>query len=396
MEEMTGSERSGYNVRQPGAFDAYIPRPLPPVPPLDLSRLVAVLSAADQSLGWLFGATRHLPDQDLFLGMYVRREALLSSQIEGTDCTLDDLFAYELDGDKAELATLDVQEVVNYVAALNYGLERLDSLPISSRLIREVHALLLSRGRGSDKTPGEFRTTQNWIGPPGSTIATAKFVPPPVVDMEQAISDLEKFIHEARNANSLPALILCGLVHAQFETIHPFLDGNGRIGRLLITLILCDGRRGTAVLYLSNYLRRHRSRYFDLLTAVRITGAWEEWLEFFLAGIEQTASDAASTAQRVHELRENTRKSLEEAGASAKELAMLDGLFRQPLVNGKWVEKTVGVTAMTANAYLRRFVEVGALREITGRARNRVYRFDPYLDLFDQPVTEDVDDVTNS
>jgi Fic family protein len=306
--------------------------------------------------------------------MYVRREALLSSQIEGTDCTLDDLFAYELDGDKAELATLDVQEVVNYVAALNYGLERLDSLPISSRLIREVHALLLSRGRGSDKTPGEFRTTQNWIGPPGSTIATAKFVPPPVVDMEQAISDLEKFIHEARNANSLPALILCGLVHAQFETIHPFLDGNGRIGRLLITLILCDGRRGTAVLYLSNYLRRHRSRYFDLLTAVRITGAWEEWLEFFLAGIEQTASDAASTAQRVHELRENTRKSLEEAGASAKELAMLDGLFRQPLVNGKWVEKTVGVTAMTANAYLRRFVEVGALREIT----------------------EDVDDVTNS
>ena len=393
---MTGSQRSGYNVRQPGGFEAYIPRPLPPVPPLDLSRLVTALSAADQALGWLFGATSHLPDQDLFLGMYVRREALLSSQIEGTDCTLDDLFAYELDDNKAEVATVDVQDVVNYVGALNYGLERLDSLPISSRLIREVHALLLSEGRGSDKTPGEFRTTQNWIGPPGSTIASAKFVPPPVVDMEQAISDLEKFIHEARDANSLPALILCGLVHAQFETIHPFLDGNGRIGRLLITLILCDGRRGAAVLYLSNYLRRHRSRYFNLLTAVRITGAWEEWLEFFLAGIEQTASDAASTAQKVHELRENTRGSLERAGASAKELTMLDGLFRQPLVNGKWVERTLGVTAMTANAYLRRFVEVGALREITGRARNRVYRFDPYLDLFDQPVTEDVEDVTNS
>ena len=220
-------------------------------------------------------------------------------------------------------------------------------------------------------------------------------MPPTVVDIEQAVSDFEKFIRETYDANSLPALILCGLVHSQFETVHPFLDGNGWIGRLPITLILCDGHRGAPAPYLSNYLRRHRSRYFDLLTAVRITGAWEEWPEFFLAGTGHTASDAASTALKVHELRENTRVSLERAGASAKELAMLDGLFRQPLVNGKWVEGSLGVTAMTAIAHFWRFVEVGIRRETTGHALKRVYRFDRYLDQFIQSVTEDVEDVTN-
>jgi Fic family protein len=395
---MPGSERSGFYVAQPTGYEAFVPKPLPPVPALDLGHLVGVLSAADQAVGRLDGATRLLPDRSHFLAMYVRREALLSSQIEGTMCTLDDVLAFELDHAIADVPEVDVQEVVNYIAALSYGLERLATLPISSRLLREVHAHLLREGRGAERNPGEFRTTQNWIGPPGCTLAEATFIPPPPEVMKQAISALEKYIHAADGLDPrLPLLVVCGLVHAQFETIHPFLDGNGRIGRLLITLLLCErGVLEAPVLYLSTYLRRHRHEYFAHLTSVRFEGDWEGWLQFFLRGIEETANDAAATAQRIHAMSEEHRRLLEGVGATVNDLNLLNRLFSQPLVNAKWVAQELKVTPTTAIAILARFERVGVLREITGQARYRVYRYDEYLALFDQPATDQVHDETGS
>lgn len=393
---MAGTDRSGHYVRQPAGYSAFIPRPLPPVPAIELGRLAGVLSRADQAVGRLDGTTRLLPDRDLFLAMYVRREALLSSQIEGTECTLDDVLSFDLDPASPDIPQLDVREVVNYVDAMTYGLERLSTLPISSRLLREVHARLLAVGRGSDRQPGELRSSQNWIGPPGCSLAQATFVPPPLDDMKAAMGDLEKYIASAAESDeALPLLVVCGLVHAQFETIHPFLDGNGRIGRVLITLLLRERRVLSApVLYLSTYLRRERARYFDLLTDVRFQGDWERWLRFFLEGVEETADDAAATAQRIHALREQHRRRIETAGGTVNDLSLLDKLFTQPLVNARWVGDSLHVTQATANAILSRFVALGALREVTGRARNRVFRFDDYLGLFDQPVTERVHDET--
>jgi Fic family protein len=393
---MSGVDRAGYNVKQPGGFSAYIPRPLPPAPELDLGQLIGALSTADQALGRLDGATRLLPDADLFLAMYVRREALLSSQIEGTDCTLDDVLAFELDKASADVPEVDVLEVVNYVAALNYGIAQLSSLPISGRLLRGVHQHLLREGRGSEKSPGEFRRTQNWIGPAGCSLEKATFVPPPVEQMLLAISDLEKFIDASKERpDGLPLLIVCGLVHAQFETIHPFLDGNGRIGRLLITLLLCErGALEAPVLYLSTYLRRHRSRYFDQLADVRFDGDWESWLEFFLLGVAEIANDAAETAQQLHSMREDHRHRLEKVGGRANDFALLDCLYTQPLVNAKWVGRAINVSPATANNVLTRFEQSQILREITGQARNRVFRYDEYLSLFDQRGGDDLSDET--
>jgi Fic family protein len=398
---MNGSDRSGFYVRQSAGYSAFIPRALPPIPSLDLSQLVGSLSRADQALGRLDGATRNLPDVNLFLAMYVRQEALLSSQIEGTDCTLDDLLAFELDARTSEVPELDVQEVVNYVAALNYGMARLTDLPINRRLLCEIHARLLQTGRGSDRSPGEFRRTQNWIGSKlaaGSSIDTATFVPPPPNEMEAAFSELERYLDSSRdNAAALPLLVDCALAHAQFETIHPYLDGNGRMGRLLITLLLCERGVLTApVLYLSTYLRRSRSKYFELLMEVRDHGTWEAWIDFFLRGIGETAAEAAQTAQKVHAMRETHRRALEMNGGTLNDLAVLDRLFSQPLVNAAWVERSIGVSQPTANAILSRFEASGVLREITGQRRNRVYRYDAYLTLFDQPVLEPSENETLS
>jgi len=398
---MNGSDRSGFYVRQSAAYSAFIPRALPPIPSLDLSQLAGSLSRADQALGRLDGATRNLPDVNLFLAMYVRQEALLSSQIEGTDCTLDDLLAFELDARTSEVPELDVQEVVNYVAALNYGMARLTDLPISRRLLCEIHARLLQTGRGSDRSPGEFRRTQNWIGSKlaaGSSIDTAAFVPPPPNEMEAAFSELERYLDSSRdNAAALPLLVDCALAHAQFETIHPYLDGNGRMGRLLITLLLCERGVLTApVLYLSTYLRRNRSKYFELLMEVRDHGTWEAWIDFFLRGIGETAAEAAQTAQKVHAMRETHRRALEMNGGTLNDLAVLDRLFSQPLVNAAWVERSIVVSQPTANAILSRFEASGVLREITGQRRNRVYRYDAYLRLFDQPVLEPSENETLS
>jgi Fic family protein len=398
---MNGKDRSGFYVRQSAGCSAFIPRALPPIPSLDLSQLAGSLSRADQALGRLDGATRNLPDVNLFLAMYVRQEALLSSQIEGTDCTLDDLLAFELDARTSDIRELDVQEVVNNVAALNYGMARLTDLPISRRLLCEIHARLLQTGRGSDRSPGEFRRTQNWIGSrlaAGSSIDTAAFVPPPPNEMEAAFSELERYLDSSRdNAAALPLLVDCALAHAQFETIHPYLDGNGRMGRLLVTLLLCERGVLTApVLYLSTYLRRNRSKYFELLMEVRDRGTWEAWIDFFLRGIGEIAAEAAQTAQKVHTMRETHRRALEMSGGTLNDLAVLDRLFSQPLANAAWVEKSVGVSQPTANAILSRFEASGVLREVTGQRRNRVYRYDAYLALFDQPVLEPSENETLS
>lgn len=377
---MKSHPRAGSLVTQLEGHRAFEPSPLPPSPPVIFdSALLRALSEADQCVGRLDALADALPAADLFLAMYVRQEALLSSRIEGTQCTLDDVLQRELT--PAAPFSLDVGEVVNYVAALQHGISRLRDLPLSNRLLREVHGVLLRSGRGSEKTPGEFRRTQNWIGRPGGSLADAAFVPPPLQVMQRAIGDLDKFLH----GSDLPTLVVAGLAHVQFETIHPFLDGNGRAGRLLVSLLLHErGILRRPVLYLSTYLKQHQVEYFHRLTAVREEGDWEGWLGFFLTGISVSARSAAATAKRVQEMRERDRASLLEAGGLRHDLALFDALFRQPIVNAGWVEQELGVAKGTSNKLLGRMQQLGILRETTGFRRNRLFRYDEYIGVFEQ------------
>jgi Fic family protein len=372
--------RAGRYIRQLEGYSAFEPSVLPPEPPINYTTddLIGRLSLADTAVGRLDGLARTLPDAELFLAMYVRQEALLSSRIEGTECTMDDVLTFELleDGEP----TLDVGEVVNYVAALKHGVERLSELPLCNRLLREVHAVLLRSGRGDNKSPGEFRRTQNWIGAGGCTLLTASFVPPPPHVMSDAMSALEKYIQSA----TAPLLVAAGLAHAQFETIHPFLDGNGRTGRLMIGLFLHEREvLSRPVLYLSTYLKRHQSAYFARLTAVRTDGDWEGWLGFFLDGVRESATSAAVTAEAIHRLREADRAEIVAKGGVGYDFAVLDQLFSQPLVNANWVERVLGVTTTTANKVLDRLCLANILRETTGNRRNRLYRYDEYVNLFE-------------
>src|SRR5437764_12704121 len=296
------------------SFRAYVPPPLPPDPPLALQPLLALLEQANQALGRLDGLASVLPDPSLFIYLYVRKEAVLSSQIEGTQSSFSDLMLFE-SAEAPSVPLEDVQEVSNYVAAMNHGLERLRTgFPLSLRLIREIHEILLSKGRGSEKQPGEFRRTQNWIG--GSRPGNAVFVPPPPELVPDCMSSLELFLHEDRP--DLPLLIKAGLVHVQFETIHPFLDGNGRLGRLLITFLLCaQNVIRVPLLYLSLYFKAHRTTYYDLLDRVRIKGDWEVWLDFFLTGVKETADHAASAARRIVALFEEDQRRIEALGRPA-------------------------------------------------------------------------------
>jgi len=380
--------RSGQFVKQLEGYRAFIPAPLPPEPPVrvggELSRL---LSDADRCLGRLDGVASVLPNPDLFVAMYVRHEAVLSSQIEGTQSTLEDVLEFEADTPGSERPK-DVEDVVNYVRAMNHGLHRLGELPICLRLIREIHGELLSGVRGSERTPGEFRRSQNWIGPAGCTLQTATFVPPPVHEMHQALDNLEKFLH---GSESLPRLIHCGLVHAQFETIHPFLDGNGRVGRLLITFLLCQqGILGRPLLYLSYYLKAHRAEYYDRLNAVRHDGDWEGWLAFFLRGVCEVSQSATNTARAILQLREQHRQATATLGVSGGTAAtLLDYLFEQPIVSVRMVEKKLGCAYVTAGKLVDQFVELALLKEITGQQRNRRYRYEPYLALFESPARDE-------
>lgn len=378
--------RSGFFLAQGGGPPAFVPKPLPPTPPIHLDpELLALLEQSGTELGRLDGIARVIPDPDFFVSMYVRREAVLSSQIEGTQSTLEDLLEREI-GAGVDDHRSDVLDIVNYVQAMNFGLERLQTLPLSLRLIREIHRELLKDGRGSHAAPGDFRKTQNWIGPDGATIEQATFVPPPVPEMKKALSELEGFLHEE---SPYWTLIEVGLAHAQFETIHPFLDGNGRVGRLLNTFLLVQrGVLRKPLLYLSYYFKLHRTEYYDRLMAVRVKGDWEGWLKFFLRGIVQTAREATATAERIFELRESHRAAIIERGLGENGLRLLSDLFRRPLLNINLAAETLGTAYPTASRLVSGLEELGILEEITGRKRSRIYRYEPYVSLFDDaPVS---------
>ncbi|MBS1861438.1 MAG: Fic family protein [Actinobacteria bacterium] len=379
--------RSGRFVPQGEGYSAFVPKPLPPAPSIDLDPgLLALLEQSGTELGRLDGIARAIPDPDFFVSMYVRREAVLSSQIEGTQSTLEDLLEREI-GAGADDHRSDVLDIVNYVQAMNFGLERLQTLPLSLRLIREIHRELLKDGRGSHAAPGEFRKTQNWIGPDGATIEQATFVPPPVPEMKKALDQLESFLHEESPHSTL---IEVSLAHAQFETIHPFLDGNGRVGRLLNTFLLVQrGVLRKPLLYLSYYFKLHRTEYYDRLMAVRLNGDWEGWLAFFLRGVVQTAREATTTAEQIFELRENHRTAIIERGLGENSLRLLSELFRRPLLNVNLAAEALGTTYPTASRLVSGFEELGILEEITGRKRSRIYRYEPYVSLFDDAPVPD-------
>lgn len=355
---------------------AFVPKPLPPEPPLQwdgpLHRLVQRASVA---LGRLSGVTGLLPDPQLFLYSYVRKEAVLSSQIEGTQSSLSELLLFENDA-ATGVPLDDVTEVSNYVAAMEHGLKRLkEGFPLSLRLIKEVHGVLLAKGRGSEKQPGDFRTTQNWIG--GSRPGNALFVPPPPDEVIACMGALENFLHNP----DVPSIVRAGLAHAQFETIHPFLDGNGRTGRLLVTMLLChDGVLVQPLLYLSLYLKSHRRTYYELLQRIRTHGTWEEWLDFFLQGIEETANQAADTASRLLQVFQQDRARLHALGRKGVSALKLHNILqKQPVVTVPRLVTKFGFTAPTANTALVVLVEQGIVREMTGHRRNRVFSYAEYL-----------------
>lgn len=374
--------RAGRFASQTGGYRAFVPASLPPNPDIRYDgELRALLSKADRALGRLDGASEILPNPDLFVLMYVRREAVLSSQIEGTRASLTDLLEYEAALRRAERVD-DVAEVANYVAAMKHGLERLRTLPVSLRLIREIHQVLMTGVRGGDRTHGAFRTVQNWIGPVGSSLRTADFIPPPVPEMLSALDAFERFLHSQA---PIPELIRVGLAHAQFESIHPFVDGNGRVGRLLVTFLLCEKEiLAKPLLYTSYFIRKHKLEYYDRLQSIRYAGDWEGWLKFFLRGVFEVAQDATQTAHEIVSLRERDREIVGGMGRSAASAwTLLDSLFHRPIVNAKAVQEATDLSVSNANALLRRFLEAGILVEITGKQRNRLYAYDRYLRLFD-------------
>lgn len=384
MTDSNPDERLGRYVEPPVAGEivrAFVPPPLPPKPQIDVLALLDRLSLAERALGRLDGITMLLPRQELFLYMYVRKEAVLSSQIEGTQSTLTDLLRFETEAQTGEPID-DIREVSNYVDAMMYGLERLEELPLSLRLIREMHARLLQSGRGGTKSPGEFRRTQNWIG--GSRPGNALYVPPPVTELDACLDALERFIHE--DGSRLPALIKAGLLHVQFETIHPFLDGNGRIGRLLVTLYLCvNGVLRKPLLYLSLYLKTHRADYYRLLQEVRENGNWEAWLDFFLAGVAETANQAFEAATRIVDLFKEDRERITNETDRAGSTLRIHDLFQQNpfLTSNQLVQKT-GLSAPTVNAALADLEKMGVVEEITGRKRGRVFSYQRYLAILSE------------
>jgi Fic family protein len=378
------SERAGRLVTVesgPDGFAAFLPAPLPPDPPLAIdSRLQGLLDDANQALGRLDAVTLLLPDPGQFLYSYIRKEAVLSSQIEGTQSSLSDLLLFENEAVPG-VPLDDVEETSNYIAAMSHGMSRIESgeLPLSNRLLREVHARLMRGVRGGDKAPGEFRRTQNWLG--GTRPGNARFVPPAAPDVTPAMSDLEKFLHD--DPEPTPILVKAALAHAQFETIHPFLDGNGRVGRLLITLLLAsEGVLQQPLLYLSLYFKQHRDVYYERLQAVRTDGAWEEWLEFFLEGVIAVARSATDTARRIRELIDRDREAIHRLGRGAGSALRVHELAgRRIVLSSGATAAQLGLSVPTVNAALARLEEAGILREVTGRRRGRLFVYDAYLGL---------------
>ena len=362
-------------------YEYYVPEPLPPNPPLDFESLYPLLDQANTALGRLDGVSQVLPDSALFIYMYVRKEAVLSSQIEGTQSSLSDLLLYETD-EAPGVPLDDVTEVSCYVSALNYGLERLKSFPLSLRLIREIHAELMNNARGGHKQPGEFRTTQNWIG--GSRPGNDKFVPPSPDELMQCLDNFEKFLHDEQS--KLPVLIKAALAHVQFETIHPFLDGNGRLGRLLITFILChDGILREPILYLSLFLKTNRGAYYNLLQSVRETGNWEEWVEFFLTGVIETANQATETAQAVIGLFKSDRFIITESGKSTAAVLDIHRHFQlHPIANTTQIKEACNVSLPTVLRAVDTLEHLGIIKEVTGKSRHKIFIYNKFLDILNR------------
>ncbi len=361
---------------------AFIPPALPPLPMVQMDKLYGPLERANRALGRLDGIASILPDTPLFLYMYIRKEALLSSQIEGTQSSLSDLLLFENE-EAPGVPINDVVEVSNYVAAMNHGLERIrGGFPISLRLMREIHEILLAKGRGATKQPGEFRHSQNWIG--GTRPGNALYVPPPPEAVLDLMSDLEAFIHA--DTPAVPTLVKAGLVHVQFETIHPFLDGNGRLGRLLITLLLCDkGILKEPILYLSLYFKTHRRYYYDLLQRVREDGDWEAWIEFFLDGITETSLQAADAARQILSLFEEDRAKIESLGRPAASALRVHQLLQQkPIIAIPDAARETGMSAPTVAKSIQHLRDLGLLREITGKQRGRMFVYSDYLSILSQ------------
>lgn len=366
------------------AVSAYVPNPLPPEPPLVMEMLYPLLEQANIAIGRLDGISIFVPDPSLFLYMYVRKEAVLSSQIEGTQSTLSDLLMYE-NKEAVGVPIDDVIEVSNYVAAMEHGLKRIkEDLPLSLRLIKEMHEILLKKGRGSGKQPGEFRTSQNWIG--GTRPGNAVYVPPPQEKVLDLLSDLEKFLHDENG--KLPSLIKAGLAHLQFESIHPFLDGNGRLGRLLITFILCvEGILKEPLLYLSLYFKKNKKEYYNHLQHVRETGDWEEWLQFFLQGIIETANQAVGTVHNILKLIEQDRKKIEGIGrAAASMLTVHHYLQKFPITDSKRIEENCELTLPTVNSAFKQLLKLKVVEEKTGKARNKIYVYTEYLKIMSDGI----------
>jgi Fic family protein len=359
------------------AVKAYIPVPLPPNPPVDLGRLHGRIERADHALGRLDGLSALVPDTNLLLYTYIRKEAVLSSQIEGTQSSLSELLLFENEAAPG-VPVVDVEEVSNYVAAMQHGLRRLrGGFPLSLRLIREIHAILLRGGRGSVKLRGEFRRSQNWIG--GTRPGNASFIPPPPNRLMECLDPFEKFLHD--ESETLPLLVKLGLIHVQFETIHPFLDGNGRVGRLLITLLLCEKKvLREPLLYLSLFFKTHRERYYELLQRVRTEGAWEDWLAFFLEGIESTAGEVAKSVRRSLVQFARDRKKIAGIGrAASSTLRIQEYLQKRPIANIRAISKTLGLSVPTVTGALQHLVDLGIAKEMTGARRNRLFSYPKYL-----------------
>lgn len=358
---------------------AFMPPPLPPIPAVELSGLHQQLDRANQGLGRLNGMTRLLPDVRFLLYLYVRKEALVSSQIEGTQSSFTDLLLFENEA-VPSVRLEDVEEVSNYVAAMQHGLRRLrGGFPLSLRLIREIHAILLRGRRGANRSPGEFRRTQNWIG--GSRPGNASFVPPPPERLMECLDGFERFLHDERHR--LPILVEAGLVHVQFESIHPFLDGNGRVGRLLVTLLLCSkGVLTEPLLYPSLYLKTNRGQYYDLLQRVRTDGAWEDWLAFFLDGVAAAAQEAADTAERTLRLFANDRQKIQVLGRAATSALRVHELMeRNPLVRIRTAAKALKLTIPTVTSALNHLLQLGIVKEVSGKRRDRLFAYSRYVSM---------------
>lgn len=382
--QVTSSRTGRLSTTQTG-YQAFIPNPLPPIPPIDIDNEMSyLLSAADRKLGRLDGITRILPNPDLFLAMYVKKEAVLSSQIEGTQASLIDVL--DVQPRKENKKSMDVNDVVNYVAAMNYGLTRLKTLPLSLRLIREIHRILLAEVRGSDRNPGEFRRTQNWIGPQGCSLSTATFIPPPVEEMKEAMGKLETFFYDD---SFIPPLIKIAMIHAQFETIHPFLDGNGRVGRLLITFWLCQQEiLNKPLLYLSYYFKHNRTEYYDRLMDVRLHGEWEKWIKFFLKGVAVVSDEAIASADAIIALKNRFTKNISDSvGWNGNSQKLLDYLFEAPIIERKNVMEVLNVSSPTAANLLDSFCQIGILTDVTpDKQRNKKYYFNDYLDILEKGI----------